>query len=215
MNKKYYLHDVSPSLNGDALVIKIKEEDDEIKLVVLNNLIDEIEFKDKLKPTFTLEIEEFCVLSTYDGYTKAILKGIYLLGYSQNTKKGISRKLIGHGFTKEESEYASLYLERHGYINEHLQCELLFDTLVNKKLLGKSRVVKELYAKGFSKETIGDVIQNSDVDYDEICLERMNKQSSKFPLENKEKQKLISSFMYYGFNISNIEYAYRKILEDL
>lgn len=215
MNNSYFLQEVFPSSDGNALVIKTNVESEEIKLIVLNEFIEKINFKDKIKQSLALDKDEFSVLLIYAKYTKAILKGIYLLGYSQSTKKGISRKLIKCGFSKEESEYASQYLEKHGYINEKLQCELLFDTLVNKKLYGKSRVVKELYIKGFSKETINEVVLESETDYDDICEKRMRKQANKFPLDKKEKQKFISSFLYYGFTISNINNAYKNIMEEI
>ena len=107
--------------------------------------------------------------------TAAIKKGLSLLEYAQNTAKTLKRKLMQKGYSAEAASAAVEYLLSHGFIHEKNDAQLFSETLAKRKLYGRNRIKKELYAKGFDGDVIKEVMASmEDEDFVEICAKRMD-----------------------------------------
>lgn len=212
---KYFLKNTSPSLDGDGVIYEIYDFSYEtlVRFKILYGIVDDSQLINENEKE--ISEKEFLYLKTLDEYTRAIVKGISLLSYSQSTKKGLALKLIKYGFSKQACEYAAIYLSKKGYINETLQAELLIDNLASKKLYGEKRIKKDLFSKGFSEKIINETIANSNIDFDEICAKRINKTCKIEDLDdNKERQKIFSKLLSYGFSIDNIKNGLELLLNE-
>ena len=214
MMNNIYITKIFPSPDGNILTLKIRANDEDTELRIVDNLLQNSNIPKHLDEHKKIEIdkETFAKLEKLSLYTEAIVKGIFLLSYSQNTASGIANKLYRYGFSKDVCNFAGKYLKKYGYINEELQAELLVSNLANTKHYGKGKIEKELIIKGFPKNVIDDTLEKLDVDFDEICKKRILKTIKIEDLgENEYRQKAIFKLRQYGFNMDNIT----KALEDI
>lgn len=206
---------VFPSADGNFLSVEISNSVGKEKIRILDNLLEGSGLNKHLEKPIPIDEENYVKLKRLEEYTKAIVKGINLLSYSQNTSAGISRKLFNYGFSKEVCDFAGKYLKKHGYINEELQASLLTETLATKKLYGKIRIEKELKTKGFNSSVISKVIDEGDFDFDEICKKRILKTIEIEKLgDSTYRQKMFFKFRQYGFSTENITKALEEIYEE-
>lgn len=146
---------------------------------------------------------------------RAIKKGLSLLSFGRCSRKALVRKLILKGFSKEKAIDATEELSRQGYIDEYADAQREAERSVDK-LWGESRIRVHLYEKGYSEEAITAAlysIEDSGVDFSELCAERLRRTVDSVPTEPKERQRLIASLVRYGFSSSQIRDAFRIFLE--
>lgn len=148
--------------------------------------------------------------------TAAIKKGLFLLGYAQNTAKMLKRKLAQKGYSAEAVSAAMEYLLSHGFINEKNDAQLFSETLAKRKLYGKNRIKKELYVKGFDGDVIKEVMASMvDEDFAEICAKRMDMMGGRELLTDRnQRQKTIAALMRYGFTYEDIKAASERLLTE-
>ena len=160
--------------------------------------------------------ERFEQAETFSKLTAAARKGIELLSFAQNTKKGLARKLISRGFEKEISGAAVEYLEEIGYINEYSQAEMLLCELAERKLYGRERIKNELYKKEFSPDVIERVLM-TEIDFDAVCAERIKNTVGIDPfIEGGEaRKKAMATLLRYGFSFENIRNALESIKDEM
>lgn len=212
-----YITGVFPSADGNFLSVEISNDTGKEKFRILETLLEGSGLNRHSGESEGIRIDEenYIKLKRLDEYTKAVVKGINLLSYSQNTSAGISRKLFNYGFSKETCEFAGRYLKKHGYINEELQASLLSETLATKKLYGKMRIEKELKTKGFPSSVISKVFEDGDYDFDEICKKRILKTVEIEKLgDGAYRQKMFFKLRQYGFSTENITKALEEIYEE-
>ncbi len=138
----------------------------------------------------------------------AIRKGISILSFGDNTKKGLVQKLRTKGFSREAAEGACDFLAAAGYINEAESAKMLARDMAEKKLYGAKRISAALYEKGFSKEAIYASLEELDVDFAEICRARIRKMGGKELFAAQEtKQKAVAALLRYGFSYAEIRGA--------
>lgn len=138
----------------------------------------------------------------------AVKKGINILSFGDNTKKGLSLKLRAKGFSRDAAEEACEYLASAGYINEAKNAELLARDMAEKRLYGAKRISAALYEKGFDKEVIREAIDSLDVNFSELCLVRINRMGGKALFASPEtKQKALAALVRYGFSYEDIRGA--------
>ena len=140
--------------------------------------------------------------------TSAIKKGIVFLEYAANTKKSLKMKLIRKGYPADIAEEAAEYLAEKGYIREDNDAARYAEILAERKLYGKSRIKKELFAKGFEGDVIACTMEELDVDFAEICAKRLAKSGGIALFSDPEtKRKTTAALMRYGFSYDDIRDA--------
>lgn len=149
--------------------------------------------------------EEICALAEEHA---AIKKGISILAFGDNTKKGLAGKLRSKGFSREASLAAADFLAMAGYINEAESAKTLARDMAEKKLYGAKRINAALYEKGFAKEAISAALEDIDVDFAKICRERIKKMCGRALFAAPEtKQKAVAALVRYGFSYAEIREA--------
>jgi len=147
--------------------------------------------------------------------TAAIKKGLSLLEYAQNTAKTLKRKLVQKGYSAQASAEATDYLLSHGFINEKNDAQLFTETLATRKLYGKNRIKKELYAKGFDGDVIKEAMDLIDTDFAGICAKRMDRMGGRELLTDRNKrQKTVAALMRYGFTYEDIKEAAERLASE-
>lgn len=160
------------------------------------SLIDEVTF-DKL--------EEF------SKSWRAIKKGTDLLFYSASSRVRLAQRLRSKGIDKESAESAAEHLEKIGLINEEADVERQVASCL-KKLWGRKRIYRELCAKGYNAEIVGNNV--SLIDEDTVvqnCATLIRKKYRTVPDEPNEVKKIVASLVRYGYTFSEIKAAFRII----
>ncbi|MBQ9746592.1 MAG: RecX family transcriptional regulator [Clostridia bacterium] len=138
----------------------------------------------------------------------AVKKGISILSFGDNTKKGLAGKLRAKGFSRTAAQEASEYLAAAGYINEAASAVMLARDMAEKKLYGARRIAAALYEKGFSREALDAAAEETDVDFAKICAMRIAKMGGRQIFAEKEtKQKAVAALLRYGFSYDDIREA--------
>ena len=160
------------------------------------SLIDEVTF-DKL--------EEF------SKYWRAIKKGTDLLFYSASSRVRLAQRLRSKGIDKESAENAAEHLEKIGLINEEADVERQVASCL-KKLWGKKRIYRELCAKGYNAEIVGNNVSLIDEEtMVQNCATLIRKKYRTVPDEPNERRKVVASLVRYGYTFSEIKEAFRRI----
>lgn len=148
--------------------------------------------------------------------TAAIKKGLSLLEYAQNTAKTLKRKLMQKGYSAEAASAAVEYLLSHGFIHEKNDAQLFSETLAKRKLYGRNRIKKELYAKGFDGDVIKEVMASmEDEDFVEICAKRMDMMGGwELLTDRNQRKKTVAALMRYGFTYEDIKAAAERLLTE-
>ncbi len=140
-------------------------------------------------------------------------RGLNILGYGACSETGLCRKLVSKGISKETAKKAVAELAAEGYINADADAHREAEKCV-AKLWGRKRIAVTLRQKGYSDESVRSALyalEDSGVDFAELCGERLSRTVSELPSDPKEKQKIIASLMRYGFSITEIKEAMKKI----
>ena len=115
----------------------------------------------------------------------------------------------------DHAEAAVEYLCSHGCINEERDAQMLAETLANRKLYGKNRIRKELFAKGFEEAVIRGALDMLDIDFAELCARRIASMGGLPCFEERAaKQKAIAALMRYGFSYDDIREGTRRLSES-
>jgi len=138
----------------------------------------------------------------------AVKKGIYLLGYARNTAKSLEHKLKTKGYSDDIAREAVNYLKEKGYIREKDDALLFAENLAYHKFYGKNRIRKELFSKGFPEDVIRETMELLEIDFSELCAERIRSMGGIGIFETpEEKSKAISALLRYGFSYHEIRGA--------
>ena len=203
---KITIEKITPVREGEAVLLKITLTDginvEQTGGEIASDLFFDMGFPMSAGDGIEISREKYEALEDATALTSAIKKGAELIGFAQNTKKGLVSKLIHRGFSKDISSRAAV-----GYIDERTQAEQLCSELAERRLYGKSRIKNELYGKGFSDEAINAAMQ-LELDFDAICAERIEKTVNISDFADKVKcRKTVASLMRYGFSVQNIKNA--------
>lgn len=144
---------------------------------------------------------------------QAVEKGLHLLGYGSSSRRALVRKLTERGFSQEIAAAAAEELCRQGYLNEEAQAVREAERCV-EKLWGEKRIVVALRAKGYSSESIKRAlftIEDEEVDFEEVCAERIRRYMRELPSDPRERQKWMAALSRYGFSASQIRGALNRL----
>lgn len=207
---------IRAAAGGAVVEIRMEIADGEnvqhIKGTVLASLFSETGLPREVTSPLSIDRERCDAILFYIEETAAIQKGLAFLDYAGCTARRLERKLAAKGFSREAAQAAAEYLCVHGFINEKQDAQMLAETLAQRKCYGKKRIQKELFAKGFDADVIRETLESLDVDYSELCVQRIASMGGRACFEERAaKQKAIAALIRYGFSYDDIREAMRKL----
>ena len=157
--------------------------------------------------------EAACELSDAERLTEAASKALDALSYSTLSRSALVSKLrVKYGFEKEISERAAQYAVSKGYIDEAAQAELFASRAVRTKKWGKRRIVAELCAKGYPKNTAERAACTvSDGEYLEALRSLAGKKKTIAAKNAEQYRKTAASLLRLGHSPSDI----KKVMAEL
>lgn len=141
------------------------------------------------------------------GFTCAVeLKAVAYLARAEQSRFGLTRKLIEKKYDKKYVEAALTYLEGRGYLSDLRYATAWLNTRKINHSEGRSRLAAELAARGIAREVANKALDDffTENDEDEICRKAYEKLS-----KTKSRDKLTESLVRAGFPLKMI----KRVLE--
>lgn len=196
-----------------SLEISNGRESQQIKGKLSAAMLSELSLPASVKAPIVLDRERCEQILRCMKLYAAIKKGMDLLGYARNTAKALQNKLKMKGYPSDIAEEAVAYLVEKGYIRENDDALLFAENLAKRKHYGVNRIKKELFAKGFSADTVRETMEFLDVDFAEICAARIGSMGGISVFETPEgRKKASAALLRYGFSYDDIKEA-RSLLQ--
>ena len=136
------------------------------------------------------------------GLTCAVeLKAVGYLARAEQSRFGLTRKLIEKKYDKKYVEAALTYLEGRGYLSDLRFATAWLNTRKINHYEGKSRLTAELAARGIARDVANKALDEffSENDEEEICRKAYEKLS-----KTKSDEKLTAALMRAGFTLKQI-----------
>lgn len=136
------------------------------------------------------------------GLTCAVeLKAVAYLARAEQSRFGLTRKLIEKKYDKKCVEAALTYLEGRGYLSDLRFATAWLNTRKINHFEGRSRLSAELAARGISREIANKALDEffTENDEDEICRKAYEKLS-----KTKSDEKLTAALVRAGFPLKMI-----------
>lgn len=144
----------------------------------------------------------------------AVVHGIRLLGYSDQSVRSLSLKLRRKGYDRVTADSAAKAIESLGYINETEQV-VRRARVHASKLKGKKLIISELYADGYGKDAVSAWSESDTTDYGEICARAIVKKGGLPESGDTDgKRKLLAYLYRRGFTSSDVREARRLLTEN-
>ena len=124
----------------------------------------------------------------------------------RRTKKQIVDKLLGKGFSAEESEDAAEYYMEAGYIDHRDYARRFANDAASIKGYGPGRIRRELKERGVEDEYIDNAL--SDIIFD---LKSLMQKKFKECKDAKTKNRIINCFLRRGFTFDEIKSAIKTV----
>ena len=137
------------------------------------------------------------------GLTCAVeLKAVGYLARAEQSRFGLSRKLIEKKYDKKYVEAALTYLEWRGYLSDLRFATAWLNTRKINHFEGRSRLAAELAARGIARDVAGKALDEffTENDEDELCRKAYEKLS-----KSKADEKLIAALLRSGFSMKQIK----------
>lgn len=129
------------------------------------------------------------------GLTCAVeLKAVGYLARAEQSRFGLTRKLIEKKYDKKYVEAALTYLEWRGYLSDLRFATAWLNTRKINHFEGRSRLAAELAARGIARDVAGKALDEffTENDEDELCRKAYEKLS-----KSKADEKLIAATAFY------------------
>ena len=212
---KILLYKVNPISGGEETELFVElssgEHFERNKFTVSAEMFFELGFSVNFAGEKELSREKYEEITALAERHAAVKRGLSILSFGDNTKKGLAGKLRTKGFSRSAAEDAAEYLAAAGYINEAESAKMLALDMAEKKLYGARRIAAALFEKGFSREAISAAAEETDVDFAKICRKRIEKMGGRELFAAKEtKQKAVAALLRYGFSYDDIKEALKK-----
>lgn len=182
------MYKISPE-EGSAFFIR-----PEYLITVPFESIDVGEEFDDLKTDEILDAGLTCVVE---------LKAVEYLARAEQSRFGLTRKLITKKYEKKYIDLALTYLENRNYLSDERFARAWLNTRRINHFEGKSRLLAELQARGIEKETAVKAIEEFFIENDE--MEICAKAYEKFKKRGKKEDKLIAAMLQAGFTYKQIK----------
>ena len=137
------------------------------------------------------------------GLTCAVeLKAVGYLARAEQSRFGLTRKLIEKKYDKKYVEAALTYLEWRGYLSDLRYATAWLNTRKINHFEGRSRLSAELAARGIARDVAGKALDEffTENDEDELCRKAYEKLS-----KSKADEKLIAALLRSGFSMKQIK----------
>ena len=137
------------------------------------------------------------------GLTCAVeLKAVGYLARAEQSRFGLTRKLIEKKYDKKYVEAALTYLEWRGYLSDLRFATAWLNTHKINHFEGRSRLSAELTARGIARDVAGKALDEffTENDEDELCRKAYEKLS-----KSKADEKLIAALLRSGFSMKQIK----------
>ena len=137
------------------------------------------------------------------GLTCAVeLKAVGYLARAEQSRFGLTRKLIEKKYDKKYVEAALTYLEGRGYLSDVRYAAAWLNTRKINHYEGRSRLAAELVARGIARDVASAALDEffTENDEEEICRKAYEKLS-----KNKSDEKLTESLIRAGFSLKMIK----------
>ena len=137
------------------------------------------------------------------GLTCAVeLKAVGYLARAEQSRFGLTRKLIEKKYDKKYVEAALTYLEWRGYLSDLRFATAWLNTRKINHFEGRSRLSAELTARGIARDVAGKALDEffTENDEDELCRKAYEKLS-----KSKADEKLIAALLRSGFSMKQIK----------
>lgn len=168
---------------------------------------------DCVKNTLTVSADDFLKLGTVKGYITdeefkelqaadksyaANRAAVRILSAGQCSKKKLYEKLRRRGFTHECAKNAAENAASRGYIDEQWQIESYIRELVEKRHIGRRKVVPMLLSKGYSGDKISAVLDEKYTDKDFALFRQrfLEKKFGKTMPDNREEAEEMKRALY-------------------
>ena len=203
----YKLTEILPAASRERLLLRLISDGGEAVTVNIScKVFSELSLKKGDLDDATAE--KLLLAETYE---KAVLKGLSILGYGQNSAKRMRAKLMEKGFSRETAEKATEYLLEKGYIDEKSDAIRLCESMIKKKY-GKKRILSAICAKGYGDGAFAAATEFlSEVDFVPICAEVIKSKFKDAPKDRTELQKAIAKLVALGYNVGEIKAAIGRI----
>ena len=156
---------------------------------------------DKIEPAACFsDDEEDALLDA--GLTCAVeLKAVSYLARAEQSRFGLTRKLIEKKYEKKYIEAALTYLEGRGYLSDLRFATAWLNTRKINHFEGRSRLAAELAARGIAREVAVQALDEffTENDEDELCRKAYEKLS-----KSKSGEKLTAAMIRAGFTSKQI-----------
>lgn len=149
--------------------------------------------------------------------TAAIMRALDILSYSNASRKALIDKLrLKYKVAPLHAEAAADYALRRGYIDEAAQAEKYAGSAVRTKCWGRARVMRELAAKGYSKEICAEAADSvTENEYREALRCLVGKKINTAPRERREVDRTVSSLVRLGHQPRDIKAALEERIKEL
>ena len=137
------------------------------------------------------------------GLTCAVeLKAVGYLARAEQSRFGLTRKLIDKKYDKKYVEAALTYLEWRGYLSDLRYATAWLNTRKINHYEGRSRLSAELTARGIARDVANKALDEffTENDEDELCRKAYEKLS-----KSKADEKLIAALLRSGFSMKQIK----------
>ena len=133
------------------------------------------------RPTVGEELDSYAMdeIKYSDECRRAEKKALSLLAFSDNSVKGLSRKLTERGFRREIADDIAEEMVRLGYIKEDDQLERLILNSASLSLKGPAKIMPALVNKGYPisrvRRVMNDLVDRGELDFEKIKLRILEK----------------------------------------
>ena len=139
-----------------------------------------------------------------------IKKALVYLSYRALPSLKLRQKLKTAGFCEDAIDKTLALLVKKGYVNDEELCADYATVLRDSKQYGASRLRKELYAKGFSRECVDSAVEEAFEDYEteEAILSVLSKKFPSLHAEDRQARAKAVAYLYrMGYSYDDINNA--------
>ncbi len=137
---------------------------------------------------------------------------VSLLSRRDHSVKELMLKLRQKGY-ESGSEEAIEKLINGGYVSDERFARLYTRELQTLKKYGKRRIEQELYRKGIDRDTIREVLEETDFDENEL-VSLIERKYGRYLRDEKGVQKTVNGLLRMGYSYGEIRDALRQISEN-
>lgn len=136
------------------------------------------------------------------------LKAVEYLARCEQSRFGLTQKLINKKYDKKYIDSALTYLESKNYLSDERFSRAWLHSRSLNHFEGRTKLLNELMSRGISKETAIKTIDEFFTENDEV--EICKKAMQRFIKKGKKDEKLVSSLLNSGFSYKIIKIVNEK-----